>query len=199
MIIIGLSGQSGAGKTTALEIFKIKGFEVLDCDKVSRHVMKKDTPCTKELIFVFGEEILFEDGEINRKKLGEIVFFDKEKLAILTEITHRYIKEEIYKEIEKAKRENKKVFVLDAPLLFESGLDKICDITLGIVASKEKRIDRIVERDGITREIAEKRIESQLDEEKLKKLTHVTIENNLSIEEFEKAIYTFIESKGLEK
>ena len=199
MIIIGLSGQSGAGKTTALEIFEEKGFEVLDCDKVSRHVMKKDTPCTKELIFVFGEEILFEDGEINRKKLGEIVFFDKEKLAILTEITHRYIKEEIYKEIEKAKRENKKVFVLDAPLLFESGLDKICDITLGIVASKEKRIDRIVERDGITREIAEKRIESQLDEEKLKKLTHVTIENNLSIEEFEKAIYTFIESKGLEK
>lgn len=199
MIIIGLSGQSGAGKTTALEIFEEKGFEVLDCDKVSRHVMKKDTPCTKELIFVFGEEILFEDGEINRKKLGEIVFFDKEKLAILTEITHRYIKEEIYKEIEKAKRENKKVFVLDAPLLFESGLDKICDITLGIVASKEKRIDRIVERDGITREIAKKRIESQLDEEELKKLTHVTIENNLSIEEFEKAIYTFIESKGLEK
>ncbi|MBQ5801291.1 MAG: dephospho-CoA kinase [Clostridia bacterium] len=198
MIIIGLSGQSGAGKTTALEVLKGYGAVVCDSDLVSRKVMAKDTPCTKELIEVFGGEIAY-DGEINRRKLGEIVFFDKKKLEKLTEITHRYIKESIFSSIDSARASDERFFVIDAPLLFESGLDAFCDVTLAVVAERETRIKRIMCRDGITRELAEKRLDAQLSEEELKKLADEVIENNSNAEDFIEKVKNFAERKGMVK
>lgn len=197
MKIIGLSGQSGAGKTTVLETFSGLGFEVCDCDKVSREVMEKGTPCTEELISVFGRDIASEDGEIYRKKLAEKVFFDRCQLEKLTEITHRYIKASIFQMIDEAKERGERVFVIDAPLLFESGLDKICDITLVIVADRERRISRITERDRITRELAEKRIEAQLSQDELKRLSQEVIENNGTKEDLKKAVLDFAGRRGL--
>jgi dephospho-CoA kinase len=198
MIIIGLSGQSGAGKTTALEVLKDCGAKVCDADMVSREVMAKDTPCTKELIAFFGEGIAI-GGEINRKKLAEIVFFDKNKLEKLTEITHRYIKESIFASIEEARSCGEKFFVIDAPLLFESGLDALCDVTLAVVAERETRIKRITERDGITRELAEKRLDAQLSENDLRRLADEVIENTSNIEEFKEKVRNFAERKGMVK
>lgn len=198
MIIIGLSGQSGAGKTTALEVLRGCGAKVCDADMVSRKVMAKDTPCTKELIAFFGEGIATE-GEINRKKLAEIVFFDKNKLEKLTEITHRYIKESIFASIEEARSCKEKFFVIDAPLLFESGLDALCDVTLAVVAERETRIKRITERDGITRELAEKRLDAQLSENDLRRLADEVIENTSNIEEFKEKVKNFAERKGMVK
>lgn len=199
MKIIGLCGQSGAGKTTALEVLMECGATVCDCDKVSREVMQKNTPCTKELISVFGSEIASTDGEIYRKKLGEIVFSNKEKLEKLTEITHRYIKKRIYELIEEAKSEKKEVFVIDAPLLFESGLDKICDTTLAIIAPKEKRIERIIQRDKISRDLAEKRISAQISEEELKARSSKVISNSETVESFKKAVLDFAKMEGIVK
>lgn len=197
MKIIGLSGQSGAGKTTVLETFSELGFEVIDCDKASRKVMEKGTPCTRELISVFGRDIASEEGEIYRKKLAEKVFFNKDLLEKLTEITHRYIKEYIFGRMEEAKTRGERVFVIDAPLLFESGLDKICDVTLAVTADRETRISRITERDRITRELAEKRIEAQLSEDELKRLCDEIIENNKTKEDLKKAVLDFAGRRGL--
>lgn len=199
MKIIGLSGQSGAGKTTALEVLKKSGATVCDCDKVSREVMRKNTPCTKEIISVFGEDIVLKDGEIDRRKLGEVVFSDKVKLDKLTEITHRYIKAHIFDLITEAKDRGDDTFIIDAPLLFESGLDKICDATLAITAPVETRIERIIQRDGISRELAEKRIAAQLPEEELEKLATEVIVNNKTLFDLEKAVTEFAMRKGIVK
>ena len=199
MKIIGLSGQSGAGKTTALKVLGKSGAVICDCDEVSREVMKKDTPCTRELIEVFGKEIASEDGEIYRKKLGEIVFFDKAKLEVLTEITHRYIKKRIFSLIEEAKEKGSEVFIIDAPLLFESELDKICDVTLAILAPAEKRIERIITRDAISRELAQKRISAQLPEEELTRLATEVIVNDKTVEDLEKAVVDFARRRGIIK
>ena len=94
MTVLGLCGQSGAGKTTALKALVALGAEVCDCDAVSRLVMSRGTDCTAEVVESFGDGVLRDDGEIDRKALGKIVFFDREKLERLTEITHRYIKAE---------------------------------------------------------------------------------------------------------
>ena len=197
MKIIGLSGQSGSGKTTVLETFSQLGFEVCDCDKVSREVMEKGTPCTAELISVFGRDIASEEGEIYRKKLAEKVFFDRSKLEKLTEITHRSRKEYIFEKIDESRQRGERVFVIDAPLLFESGLDKICDITLAVIADRETRISRITERDRISRELAEKRIDAQLSEDELKRLSEEVIENNKTKEDLKKAVLNFAERREL--
>lgn len=199
MKIIGLSGQSGAGKTTALEVLHSRGAYVIDCDKVSREVMEKDTPCARELISVFGEGIASEDGELNRRKLSEIVFSDKEKLAMLTKITHRYIKERIFSLLDKAREGGEAFAVIDAPLLFESGLDKICDVNLAVTAPRDKRLERIIKRDNITRELAEKRIAAQLSESELVRLSDVVIVNDKGISELKEKVLEFAEREGIAK
>ncbi len=198
MMILGLCGQSGAGKTTVLESFVAFGAKVCDCDKISREVMGKDTPCSAEVIQVFGQDIC-RDGEIDRRALGRIVFFDSEKLETLTEITHRYIKAEVYNRMEEAKSTGVKLFVIDAPLLFESGLDAVCDITVAVTANRETRINRIMMRDRIDRELAQKRLDSQLGEEELNRLADEVIVNDGTLEELKIAVKKLAERRGLLK
>lgn len=199
MKIIGLCGQSGAGKTTALDTLSSLGVAICDCDKVSREVMTKGSPCTRELISVFGERIASLDGEINRRALAEIVFFDKTSLERLTEITHRYIKARVFELIDEKRESGEKAFVIDAPLLFESGLDKICDVTLVITAPLEKRVERIMARDGISRELAEKRLSSQLPEEELTRLADEVIVNDKSLNELAESVLDFAERRGIKE
>lgn len=196
MTVLGLCGQSGAGKTTALEALVSLGAVVCDCDAVSRLVMSRGTDCTAEVAESFGNGVL-RDGEIDRKALGRIVFFDKEKLERLTEITHRYIKAEVRERIREAEAVGERLFVVDAPLLFESGLDRDCHLTLAIVADREKRLERIMARDGIDRELAEKRLDSQLGEDQLYRLCDEVIVNEGTVEELAKAVIAFAERRGL--
>lgn len=198
MIVIGLCGQSGAGKTTALGVLLSIGAVVCDCDAVSRLVMSRGTECTNEVVSTFGEDICRE-GEIDRKALGRIVFFDEKKLAVLTEITHRYIKKEVFRLMELSRERGDRLFVIDAPLLFESGLDTHCDITLAIVADREKRLERIIKRDGIDRELGEKRIGAQISQEELYRLADEVIVNDGSVEQFKDDVMDFAERRGLVK
>lgn len=157
-MIIGLTGGSGSGKTTVGRAAADLGFYVIDADKIGHEILLKGNKAYNETVNAFGSEILAPDGEIDRKKLGGIVFSDKEKLKLLNDITH----EKITKAIEKLIKicENKKV-IIDAAVLFESGMDKKCDYVIAVVSSAEERTRRICHRDGISPEAADNRIKSQ--------------------------------------
>jgi len=160
-MIVGLTGQSGAGKTTVSGIIRYHGVPVIDCDYLSRVVTQKGTPCLKEIQETFGSEFLNADDTLNRKKLGRLVFKDRDQLELLNTIIYPYILREIK---ERAIREFKKGFemvVLDAPTLFESGADKMCNRIISVTASEEERIQRIISRDSITREQALLRLDAQ--------------------------------------
>ena len=183
--LVGITGGSGCGKSHLSMLLREKGIPVIDCDLVSREIMAKDTPCAEEVTRYFGNEIL-ENGEINRRKLGRIVFSDPRKLKKLNEITHRYILESIYNKMAK---EESEVVCTDGATLIESGIK--CDMMVGIVADKEVRKQRIMERDGLTAEDAELRISAQKEDEFYIKNCDFVIDNslgNVDIDEFIKKI-----------
>ncbi len=161
-MILGLTGGSGTGKSTACSFFESKGFYIIDSDNVAREVCGAGMPCLLELVQNFGDGIIYSDGSLKRKELGRIVFSDSEKLAALNHITHKYIIERIKNIIDDNKDRS---IVIDAPLLFETGLDAICTKTLCILSLEESRIARITERDGISKEEAMARIHSQKDDD----------------------------------
>ena len=161
MKIIGLTGGSGAGKGEVCKIFLSFGVESIDTDKISREVTRKDGDCLKELVESFSRDILNQEFELDRKKLADIAFSSKENHAKLNKITHKYILSECEKIILDMKNAGKKAVIIDAPMLFESGFDKNCDIIISVIADFDKRIERIIKRDNITREQAEIRINNQ--------------------------------------
>ena len=161
-MIIGITGGSGTGKTSASRFFEEKGYLVIDCDKLARSVCQKGKPCLLELKSFFGDKIIASDGSLLRRELGRIVFGDKNALGMLNEITHKYITTEL-KSILKQNKDRD--ILIDAPLLFEAGLETICDKTLCILADREERIRRITQRDSVSHEEAKKRIDSQKDDD----------------------------------
>lgn len=162
--VIGLTGQSGAGKTTVSRVFSQNGFAVIDADIISREVTEKGQPCLMELSEAFGSDIINLDGTLNRKRLGSIVFSDREKLRQLNGIIYPYIIYRIISRIEELSEEGKELILLDAPTLFEANADDLCDLIISVTADESIRMSRIIARDNITPEAAKKRFESQYSE-----------------------------------
>lgn len=162
--VIGLTGQSGAGKTTVSRVFSQNGFAVIDADIISREVTEKGQPCLTELSEAFGSDIINLDGTLNRKRLGSIVFSDREKLRQLNGIIYPYIIYRIISRIEELSEEGKELILLDAPTLFEANADDLCDLIISVTADESIRMSRIIARDNITPEAAKKRFESQYSE-----------------------------------
>ncbi len=157
-MVLGLTGGSGTGKSTASEYFAKKGFIIADSDKIAHKVCTKGEKCMEEITEVFGSAVADDNGNLNRAVMREIVFNDKEKLKLLNAITHKYIVRENLNIIEENPGKN---IVLDAPLLFEAGLGEVCTATLCVLSDMEKRAKRIVNRDGISMENALARLSSQ--------------------------------------
>lgn len=178
IVFVGLTGQSGAGKTTAGEFFVEQNYGVINCDMVSRKVVSDGSGCLKELVREFGVFILNKDDTLNRGNLAEIVFSDNKKLMRLNEIIFPYITDKILSVSEELINAGFKVIVLDAPTLFESGLNRICDIVIAVVADYDTRVNRIIERDKISQEMASARIASQYDDNFFKEKSDMLITNN---------------------
>ncbi len=173
MKIVGITGGSGAGKTTITQLFKSYGAEVLDADVVAKQVVEPNCPALSEIKKEWPSVV--KDGVLNRKALAKIVFNDEAELHKLNSITHKYIIDEINKRIKNSK---KGFFVIDAIALFESGLADLCDVTACVVADKETRIKRIMERDSLTELEACERINAQKDDSFYIQNTDYIIYNN---------------------
>lgn len=183
-MIIGITGSSGSGKSTVCKIIEKKyNVKIINADDVARKLSKKGTDYLNCIAQQFGSDILYENGELNRYKLSEIIYNDDTKREELNKSTLPYIVRKIKNEIQLSKQET---VIIDAPLLFESGLNKICDVVIGVISTKELQINRIIERDNIFYEQAEKRMKSQQFNEFYTKNCNEIIENNndfFSIEE----------------
>lgn len=190
MKIIGLTGGTGSGKGFVSERLKARKAYVIDADAVAHEIIEKGRLAYKEIVDYFGSEILDEDGNIFRRKLGNIVFSDKDKLAFLNSCTHKYINMEIMRIIEEVKPQTNvySAIIIDAPLLAEAGLVDICDDIWVVYADSEVRVKRIMERDSISEEQARNRIASQRSWEEYKELGAVIIDNSSDDENVERQL-----------
>lgn len=175
MKTIGLTGGIGTGKSTVSSYLALqKGAVIIDADLIARDITEKGKPAIKKLVDTFGRSILTESGQLDRKRLGEMVFNDPEKLEQLDGIMLNAIIDEVKRQVGEAAEYGTKYAVVDAPLLFEVGFDQYVDEVWVVDASLQTRIDRIVERDGISKELADKKIRSQMSSnEKIRRADHV--------------------------
>ncbi len=172
--LAGLTGQSGAGKSTVSRVFSELGAKIIDADAIVRELYVPHSPCVTTVAAAFGSDCLLENGGINRKVLAERAFSSPESTALLGKIVHPFVTARFFELL----RGCSGLVVYDAPQLFESGADIICDCVIAVTADRGIRISRIRERDGLSAEQAEARVEAQLDEEFFRGKADYIIENN---------------------
>ena len=190
-MIIGITGGTGCGKTTLLQCIEEKGGLILDCDAIYHHLLQTD----KSLLSAIGSRFpgVVENGQLLRKKLGNIVFSDEKALADLNKITHTAVKMEVQRLLEGAP----KLAAIDAIALFEGGLAELCHTTVAITAPVEDRVRRLMARDGISEEYARKRIAAQHSNEAFSALCQHILENNGDLCEFRAKCLAFLAEFGI--
>lgn len=169
IVTVGLAGGSGSGKGHLSEALGSFGIPSFDCDAIYHSMIESDSPVSRELVAEFGERIRKENGGIDRPRLADLIFAPggESKRARLNEITHRHILCECRSWLERCAASGKRAAMIDAPLLFESGFDRLCDLTVAVIAPPEIRIERICRRDGIEADSAKRRIAAQISDEEL--------------------------------
>ena len=172
--LAGLTGQSGAGKSTVSRVFSELGAKIIDADAIVREIYVPCSPCVTAVAAAFGSDCLLENGGINRKVLAERAFSSPASTALLGRIVHPFVTARFFELL----RGCSGLVVYDAPQLFESGADIICDCVIAVTADRDVRISRIRERDCINEEQAEARVKAQLDEEFFRSKADFIIENN---------------------
>jgi dephospho-CoA kinase len=170
MLLVGLTGGIGSGKSVVAQIFKRLGAYLIDADELAREAVRPDRPVLKRIVEAFGPEILNPDGTLDRAKLGRAVFEDSEKRERLNSIVHPYVfLEEERRRKEIAQKDPKAIVLFDAALLIETGSYQLMDKVILVTIARRKQIGRIMKRDGLPREEAVQRIESQMPQAQKKK------------------------------
>jgi len=189
--IIGITGGSGCGKTTLLNLIAEKGGLILDCDAIYHELLKTDKAMLAAIDARFPGVI--EDGALNRKKLGSIVFADESALLDLNAITHSAVKKEVLRRLET----NPKLAAIDAIGLFEGGLAALCNVTVAVTAPEEARVTRLMARDGIPESYARSRIAAQHDESWFRERCDHILSNDTGLDAFATKCLAFLSDLGI--
>ena len=191
--IIGITGGSGSGKTTLLNLIRDRGGLVLDCDAIYHELLASDREMLRAIESRFPGTV--KDGSLQRKKLGAIVFADEHALADLNAITHGAVKKEVLRRLE----EKPALAAIDAIGLFEGGLAELCHVTVAVTAPVEMRVTRLMQRDGISREYAKKRIAAQHSDGWFREKCDCLLENDGDLDAFATKCLAFLEQIGIMK
>ena len=190
-MIIGITGGTGCGKTTLLEMIRQHGGLVLDCDRIYHGLLQAGGEMVDRLAQRFPEAM--EDGILNRKKLGTIVFSDPAALAELNEITHSAVKAEVLRQL----AGKPALAAIDAIGLFEGGLAELCDVTVAVTAPEEARIRRLMARDSIPESYARARIAAQKKEDWFRQRCDYVLENDGELDAFATKCVAFLRNIGI--
>ena len=200
MLVVGLTGNIGCGKSSLSELLMSKNIDVIDADIISREIMY-DKELLEIIFYEFGTEIKNNDGTLNRKKLGNIVFNDDDMLIKLNSITHPAIKRKINDRIIVISNQGKNIVVIDAALLIEGKFLDLVDKLVVITCNEEVQLNRVVNRDNMTKEEALKRINSQMKQDEKIKYADYIIDNSKDMnnlkDEFDK-LFIYIKENWIE-
>ena len=189
MLNIGLTGGIACGKSTVAEMFVHLGAHLIDFDKLAHEVQEPGKPAWQEIVDYFGHDILDQDKKIDRNKMAAIVFNQPEKLKVLNNIVHPRVFEEWRVRLEKIKANDPQAIALsDVPLLFEGNMQHLFDLTILVLVAQEEQINRLIIRNGVIKEEAEKRLKSQMPISEKISLADIVIDNEGSIPETEKRV-----------
>ena len=190
-MIIGITGGTGCGKTTLLKTIAEKGGLILDCDAIYHQLLTTDKTLLQAIEDRFPETV--ENGQLQRKKLGSIVFSDEKALLDLNKITHSAIRTEVLRRLE----EKPKLAAIDAIALFEGGLAALCDVTVAVTAPVEVRVQRLMKRDNISEDYARNRIAAQHQEDWFRQRCDWILENNGTEIQFREKCLAFLQNPGI--
>lgn len=190
-MIFGITGGTGCGKTTLLNLLRDAGALVLDCDEIYHRLLQTDAAMLQAITHRFPGTVA--DGQLDRKKLGTVVFSDKAALLDLNRITHSAVKKEVVSVLSS----NPKLAAIDAIGLFEGGLAELCDITIAVTAPVDDRVKRLMARDHISEAYAKSRIAAQPSAQAFSSLCDYTLENNGTQAEFCAKCLAFLQKIGI--
>ena len=190
-MILGITGGTGCGKTTLLNCIAERGGLILDCDAIYHDLLRTDPELLRAIEARFPGTV--ENGVLQRKKLGNLVFSDEKALEDLNAITHGAVKAEVLRRLS----EKPRLAAIDAIALFEGGLATLCDITVAVTAPEEARIQRLTVRDGIGRDYAKRRIAAQKSAEWFRERCDYCLENNGTQADFQKTCLAFLRKLGI--
>ncbi|GIO45040.1 dephospho-CoA kinase [Paenibacillus apis] len=195
---IGLTGGIATGKSTVSQMLVARGAALIDADVVARRIMEPGHPVLAKVVERFGETVLLAGGQLNRKRLGEIVFSDPVERKALEDITHPAIRREMKAELDALERENpERLVVADIPLLYESGLENLYEEIMVVYVPQSLQLERLMQRDALTVQEAELRLAAQMNIEEKRRRADILIDNSRSYEETESQIDDFWRSRVL--
>ncbi len=182
MKVIGLTGGIASGKSLVAQWFIEENVVLLDSDKIYKQLLKNNEILYNKIVDYFGDKFVLDNKELNLTKLGRYVFSHAEELKKLNEIAHPFVLQKIEEKLVELQTTETDLVVLDIPLLYEANLEYLCDEIICVYINKEKQIDRLVKRDGITKEYALKKVSSQMDLDEKAELADYVIDNSEDIE-----------------
>ncbi|GBD10947.1 Dephospho-CoA kinase [bacterium HR23] len=188
MVVIGVTGGIGTGKSTVTSILRELGAVVIDADKIGHEAYRPGTQAWQEVVEAFGKDILLPSGEVDRKRLGALVFNDPQALARLNAIMHPKMYTMAQERIQQAKAQGHRVIVLEAAVLLEAGWDPLVDEIWVVTAPEEVAVQRVQARSGLSREAVLARLRAQMPQEERVKRAHVVVENAGSLEDLRRTV-----------